>query len=201
MPEETVLRLVDSVHALLFAANTPATPQVLAEALQVPVFEVEEALERLGRRLSDSGPLLLARIAGGYQLATKPEYADPLARFLQPQQMKLSRSLMETLAIIAYKQPITMAEIDAIRGVQSDYSLKQLLEKRMVVELGRKQSPGRPLLYGTTQQFLHLFNLDSLAELPQLSTPHGDLLALETHESPDQPALSFESAPDGDQVD
>lgn len=201
MPEETVLRLVDSVHALLFAANTPATPQVLAEALQVPVFEVEEALERLGRRLSDSGPLLLARIAGGYQLATKPEYADPLARFLQPQQMKLSRSLMETLAIIAYKQPITMAEIDAIRGVQSDYSLKQLLEKRMVVELGRKQSPGRPLLYGTTQQFLHLFNLDSLAELPQLSTPHGDLLALETHESPDQPALSFESASDGDQVD
>lgn len=191
-----VLNLVDSVHALLFAANTPATPQVLADALQVPVFEVEEALERLGRRLSDSGPLLLARIAGGYQLATKPEFADALARFLQPQQMKLSRSLMETLAIIAYKQPITMAEIDAVRGVQSDYSLKQLLEKRMVVELGRKHAPGRPLLYGTTQQFLHLFNLDSLAELPQLSTPHGDLLALETHESPDQPALSFEPSHD-----
>lgn len=193
------LKLVDTVLALLFAADSPATPKGLADAIQVPVFEVEEALERLGRRLSDSGPLLLARIAGGYQLATKPEYAGALARFIEPQQMKLSRSLMEVLAIIAYKQPITMAEIDAVRGVQSDYSLRQLLEKRMVVEVGRKHTPGRPVLYGTTQQFLHLFNLDSLKELPQVSTSDGELLALESHEDPDQPSLSFDP-PGADQV-
>lgn len=137
-------------------------------ALEVPEGVVEQGLELLGARLAQSGGLQLIRIAGGYQLCTKPEHAQAVTRFLKPQKQRLGRSLMEVLAIVAYKQPITIAEIDTIRGVQSDYSLRALLERRLVREVGRKHTPGRPMLYGTTQQFLHLFGLNDLKELPEL---------------------------------
>lgn len=161
----------------------------MAEALQVPVFEVEEALEKLGGRLTHGSGLQLIRIAGGYQLCTKPEYAGLLARYLQPQPHKLSRSLMEVLAIVAYRQPITAAEVDAIRGVQSDYGLRQLVEKRLICEVGRKSAPGRPLLYGTTQQFLHAFNLNSLEELPEVGFLGPEIQSIGSDVPPDQPSL------------
>ncbi len=162
------MRLIDKVQALLFVTDSPASVEEVSQALEIPVFEVEDALEQLGGKLNSEGPLQLVRIAGGYQLCTKPDYAEAVARFLKPQAHKLTRSVMEVLAIVAYKQPITGPEIDAIRGVQSDYGLGQLIEKRLVAELGRKNTPGRPVLYGTTQQFLHLFNLDKIEDLPDL---------------------------------
>ena len=94
-------------------------------------------------------------------------------RFLKPQRSSLTRSQMETLAVVAYNQPITLAEIDQIRGVQSDYSVRQLLEKRLVKEAGRRPTPGRPNLYKTTQQFLHKFQMNALSELPDLPNSAG----------------------------
>ena len=174
------LNAVDSVEALLFVADSPATPEVLALALELTVGQVEQALEVLKKRLNKQGPLHLVKLAGGYQLATKAEYGQAIANFLKPQRQRLSRSLMEVLAIVAYRQPLTMAELDQIRGVQSDYSVKSLLERRLVQEIGRRPTPGRPLLYGTTQQFLHQFKLNDLSELPELenTTLESDLLSL-----------------------
>ncbi len=180
------MNLIDNVFALLFVADSPASPEELSQALGVPLFEVEEALEKLGSRLSFDGPMQVVRIAGGYQLSTKPECSEIVAKFLRPQQHKLSRSVMEVLAIVAYRQPVTSPEIDAIRGVQSDYGLHQLIDRRLVAELGRKKAVGRPVLYGTTQQFLHLFNLDKLEDLPNLELP-SDAPALEPAPEADEP--------------
>lgn len=153
------------VEALLFVADAPTPPKILASALEATEAEVEQAIRDLQERLEGTA-IQIVRIAGGLQLCTRPAYAEKIARFLKPQRHKLSRSLMEVLAIVAYKQPITMAEIDGIRGVQSDYGVRGLLERRFIEEKGRRQGPGRPLLYGTTQQFLHQFNLHDLAQLP-----------------------------------
>jgi segregation and condensation protein B len=142
------------------------TAEELATVLEAPLFEVEEALDRYARRLAIDGPLQMVMIAGGYQLCTKPEYASLVARFLRPQGSKITKALIEVLAIVAYKQPITAAEVEDIRGVNSAYSLKQLQERRMIAEVGRKAGIGRPILYGTTQQFLHTFNLRSIKDLP-----------------------------------
>ncbi len=106
--------------------------------------QVEQALEILAERLSQQGPLHLVKLAGGYQMATKSEYGQVIANFLKPQRQRLGRSLMEVLAIVAYRQPMTMAEIDQIRGVQSDYSVRALLERRLIHEVGRRHAPGRP---------------------------------------------------------
>lgn len=160
--------LLEEVEALLFVADRPASVESLAEALCRPAEEVRAALAELGGRLSQSGPLQLVQIAGGYQLCTKPQFAEVVARFAKPQRQRLGRSVMEVLAIVAYRQPVTLAEIEAVRGVQSDYGLRQLLERRLIREVGRKQTPGRPALYGTTQQFLHQFNMNDLKELPEL---------------------------------
>ncbi len=162
------MNLMRALEALLFVADSPVTPNDLASALVVPVYAVEEALEKLGARMHHESGLQLVRIAGGYQVATKPEYADAVARFTTPQRARMSRSLLEVLAIVAYQQPVTAAEIDSVRGVDSSYALRQLSERRLVTEVGRKSTPGRPMLYGTTQHFLHSFKLDALTELPPL---------------------------------
>lgn len=159
---------VDHVMALLFVADSPTSVSSLATALDYTEGQVEQALELLGKRLKKAGPLQLVELAGGYQLATKSEYAELISAFLKPQRQRLSRSLMEVLAIIAYKQPMTMAEVEQVRGVQSDYSVRALQERRLVQEVGRRQTPGRPVLYGTTAQFLHQFNMNDLSQLPPL---------------------------------
>lgn len=165
----------DTVYALLFVADAPATLSDLSKATALTEGQIEQALELLAARLDADGPIRLVRLAGGFQLATKPEFADVIGMFLEPQRSKLSRSLMEVLAIIAYRQPITIGEIDVVRGVQSDYSVRSLLERRLIQEVGRKQSPGRPVLYGTTQQFLHQFNMADLSQLPPLEADETDL--------------------------
>lgn len=156
------------MFALLFVADGPATPEALALALELTVGQVEQALEVLAKNLKKKGPLHVVQLAGGYQLATKPEFGQAISTFLRPQRQRLSKSLMEVLAIVAYKQPMTIAEIEEIRGVQSDYSVKSLLERRLLQEVGRKPTPGRPVLYGTSAQFLHQFKMNDLNELPEL---------------------------------
>jgi segregation and condensation protein B len=168
------MTLIDSLEALLFVADSPATVEALARAAGVNDGQVEQALEILEARLAEKGSIQLVKIAGGYQLCTKPEYAHLIANFLKPQGHKLSRSLMEVLAIVAYRQPITLAEIDAVRGVQSDYGVHALLDRRLIAEVGRKPTPGRPMLYGTTQQFLHQFKMSDLSQLPEIETDGPD---------------------------
>src|SRR5687767_10278563 len=160
-------RLIDTVEALLFVADSPSSTKALAQTLEATEAEIEQALRDLDERL-DGTSLQVIRIAGGHQLSTRPEMAEAVARFLKPQRQRLSRSLMEVLAIVAYKQPMTMAEIDAVRGVQSDYGVRGLLDRGLIREVGRRQAPGRPVLYGTTQQFLHQFNLNDLGQLPPM---------------------------------
>lgn len=162
------MNVLDGLEALLFVADAPASVEALAAGLGLTEGQVAQGLEVLEAKLEEKGSLRLIKIAGGFQLCTKPEYAESVARFLKPQGHKLGKSLMEVLAIVAYRQPITVAEIEQIRGVQSDYSLRALVDRRLLREVGRKQTPGRPVLYGTTPQFLHQFKLDSLNDLPKL---------------------------------
>ncbi len=160
------MTIVDQVHALLFVADSPTKLDQLAVALNVTEGQIEQAIEVLESHFAQAGPVQLVRLAGGIQLSTKPEYAEILGAFLKPQRQRMSRSLLEVLAIVAYRQPITLGEIEAIRGVNSDYSVRILAERHFLHELGRKPVPGRPVLYGTTQQFLHQFKLNSLDQLP-----------------------------------
>ena len=162
------MNLTDQLEALLFVSEAPAKLNDLARTLDVTEGQVEQGLEVLTERLDASGALKLVKIAGGYQLATKAEFADLVGVYMKPQKQRLSRSIMEVLAIVAYKQPITTAEIEVIRGVQSDYGIRVLQERNLICEVGRKATPGRPMLFCTTQQFLHQFNLDGLTQLPQL---------------------------------
>ena len=163
------MNVVDRLHALLFVADAPLDSATLGLALALPAGATEEALDVLGRRLAKDGPIQLLRLAGGWQLSTKPEYAELVAAFLQPQRGKLGRSLMEVLAIVAYRQPVTTAEIEAVRGVQCDHAVRALAERRLLREVGRKPVPGRPVLWGTTDQFLHQFLLTDLSALPPLA--------------------------------
>ncbi len=183
------MNIVESVEAVLFVSESPVSLEQLAHAIQSPVYVVEAALETLGARLQFNSALQLVRIAGGYQFCTKPEFAEIVSRHLQPSRQKLSKSLLETLAVIAYQQPLTSAEIEAIRGVQSDYTLRQLMDKRLIREVGKKPTPGRPILYGTTQQFLHAFNLNDLSDLPALDPNISKLHAVSGAGFEEQPPL------------
>lgn len=170
--------LVDQLQALLFVSDGPVSVDTLASSLSATEGQVEQGLEILEAHLEERGAIQLTKIANGYQLSTKPEFAVQVANFLKPQRQKLSRSLMEVLAVIAYNQPVTIADIETTRGVQSDYSVRSLVERRLIEEVGRKAAPGRPVLFGTTEQFLHQFNLPDLASLPPLSIEGDSTLAI-----------------------
>lgn len=161
------MHLKDILHALLFVAETPLSLERLAEVTGESPNAIREALNQLQQELAQAGPIQLVQIAGGYQLATKPEYLYYLSRLLNPPPKRLSRAALEVLAIIAYEQPVTQAQIDALRGVESSHTVRQLIARGLVQEVGRKDTPGRPILYGTTDQFLHYFGLNSLQELPE----------------------------------
>jgi segregation and condensation protein B len=169
-PEMSQPELKDILHALLFVADAPLSVQTLCEATGEPVEAVEAALRALQAELAARGAIQLVALAGGYQLATKPEYAFYIARLLNPPQKRLSRAALETLAIIAYEQPVTQAQIDALRGVDSSHTVRHLLARGLIQEVGRKDAPGKPALYGVTPQFLHYFGLNSLEELPEKPT-------------------------------
>ncbi|HLE51961.1 MAG TPA: SMC-Scp complex subunit ScpB [Anaerolineales bacterium] len=156
------------LEALLFVAPGPVTAAQLAAALEITTAEVETGLAQLGEELQGRG-LRLQRHAGQLQLTTAPEMAPLVERFLGLEATShLSRAALEALAIIAYQQPATRPQVDAIRGVNSDGVLKSLLSKGLVQEVGRTEGPGRPILYATTSDFLQHFGMNSLEELPPL---------------------------------
>ncbi len=162
------------IEGMLFVAAEPVTPTHLAEALDVAPSTVEAALKELEENLQTRG-LRLQRHAGRVQLTTSPQLAATIERFLGLEAIShLSRAALETLAIIAYQQPITRPQIDAVRGVNSDSMLKSLLNKGLILESGRAEGPGRPILYSTTPEFLQHFGLNSIVELPALELSEKD---------------------------
>ena len=176
---ETELPLSVQLEALLFVAAEPVPMAQLAAALDISASVVERALNELEAQLSSRG-LRLQRHAGRVQLTTAPQLADLIERFLGLEATThLSRAALETLAIIAYQQPVTRPQIDAIRGVNSDSMMKSLLNKGLILESGRADGPGRPILYSTTPEFLQHFGLNSILEMPPLAKPEEES---ETHD-------------------
>lgn len=159
--------LESKLEALLFVAPSPVNVHQLAEAIGVSTEEVEQGLRRLSQTFQQGRGLRIQFFQGKYQLTTAAELASLVERFLGLEATsRLSRAALETLAIVAYRQPITRPGIDAVRGVNSDGVLKSLLSKGLVQEIGRTEGPGRPILYGTTMDFLQHFGLNSLDDLP-----------------------------------
>jgi segregation and condensation protein B len=159
------------IEAAIYITDEPLTPEQIASAVEQPADRVKEILNQLVTEYAapDRG-LSIRELAGGYKMATKPEHHESIRRFvknLQPQ-LKLSLPALETLAVIAYKQPITAPEVMEIRGVQGAGVLKTLLDRKLIAAAGRKDVLGKPILYKTTREFLIQFGLSSLAELPTL---------------------------------
>ena len=181
--------LKSAVESLLFVADGPQTLNRLAEALdQSDRQMLREALAELRSEYeSQSRGIRLVEVAGGYQLRTARANAEWVKKFLGGRPARMSKATLETLAIVAYRQPITKAEVEAIRGVDVDGVIATLLERNLVRAVGRKDVPGRPFLYGTTAEFLQLFNLKDLSHLPtlkemeEISLPEipGDVLPID----------------------
>jgi segregation and condensation protein B len=154
------------IEVLLFITNTPVSLDKLVETLEVNKENIIEAIDELKKEYQNR-PLMINEVAGGYIMSSRPEYHVWIKKlFKEKITYKLSQSALETLAIIAYKQPITRAEIEAIRGVDVSGVIETLLERKLIRVSGRKETLGRPLLYSTTQEFLKYFGLKDLGELP-----------------------------------
>ena len=189
MEREEVKSILES---LLFVADGPQSVQRFAEALEsVELDLIQEILNELQSEMAGPGRgIRLVEVAGGYQLRTAKANAEWVKKFLGGRPARMGRATLETLAIIAYRQPITRAEIEAIRGVDVDGVITTLLERNLIRAVARKDVPGRPFLYGTTAEFLQLFNLKDLAHLPTLKEMEditlpeiaGDVIALDTGE-------------------
>ncbi len=162
--------LKSHVEALLFAYGNPITADKFAEILEIDRENVIMLLEELKQDMADElRGLTVSEIAGGYQLCSKPEMAPIIERLVDIKETRLSMAAMETLAIIAFKQPVTRLEMENIRGVGVDGVVNSLLERGLIREVGRKEAIGRPILYGTTDEFLKTFGLNNIDELPKLA--------------------------------
>ena len=157
------------LEAILFVSGEPLQIAALASALEVTEQEVTEAADALASDYDyQVRGICLKRFGNHIQLATRADYAPQIEKLLQPvQKQSLSQAAMETLAVVAYKQPVTTLEIENVRGVKCDYSVQSLMNKGLIEEVGRKETIGRPILYGTTDNFLSHFGLSSLDDLPQ----------------------------------
>ncbi|MGH2526024.1 MAG: SMC-Scp complex subunit ScpB, partial [Actinomycetota bacterium] len=159
------------LEALLFVSDEPVTAVVIAQALEIERPDAEELCEELARRYEerDAG-IVLRNVAGGWQLATHPEAAAVIERYVvSARHARLTKAMLETLAIVAYKQPVTRHQVSSIRGVNSDGVLRALSDRGLVAEAGRDERPGRPVLFGTTPEFLERIGLPSLSGLPPLA--------------------------------
>lgn len=158
------------IEALIFVSEEPLSSKTIADVLSEDREVVEGALAELAREFNGrNGGLQLRELAGGWQFATRPEYHEHVRAYLRSRpSAKLSIASLETLAVIAYKQPVTVPEILEIRGVQSPSSVKTLLDKKLIVAKGRKETVGRPMMYGTSKDFLMQFGLKDLSELPSM---------------------------------
>ena len=167
--------LQGALEALLFAAGEPMTVSQMAELLQIEKPQVWELLSGLNKAYeAENRGLMVREIAGGFQLVTKPQHYELLAQLETNREVKLTNAGMETLAIVAFKQPVTRAEMEAIRGVKVDGVVNTLLELGLIAEAGRKKSIGNPILYATTEKFLTVFGMKSLADLPNPETANID---------------------------
>lgn len=182
-------KLVEVVECLLFVSSEPLSSFQIAEVLHIDCEEIVEALNDLEQRLLGIGGLQLMRVAGGFQLCTKSEFAEYCSIILQPAQRKLSKAGLETLAIVAYRQPCTVPEIESVRGVSVGGVVKTLMERGLIKEAGKKHAPGRPTLYVTTEEFLQYFGLNDLTELPDI-----DELAIEEVKALEAQRELFESS-------
>ncbi len=156
------------IESLLFVSDEPLTADKLKTVLETAnTKEIRDALNALADQYAArGGGFRLCEVAGGWQLRSRPEYNEYIKRLLQPSPQRLSRAALETLAIVAYNQPIIRADIEHIRGVDCGGVLRQLLERKLIRVLGRKEIPGRPLIYATSKLFLELFELKTLKDLP-----------------------------------
>lgn len=161
---------VGIVEAILFVTGDAVEKNELCRAMELTEAELEETLDALESGYDfDRRGLRLLRFGAHVQLATRPDYAPYVEKLLQPvQKQSLSQAVMETLAVIAYRQPATKAEVEQVRGVKCDYSVQSLVTKGLIEEVGRKETLGRPILYGTTDAFLRHFCISSLADLPEI---------------------------------
>ncbi len=171
------------VEAMLFVAGEPVPVNDLARALELPPYQLMEALDEMERvYAAQNRGIVLKRFGEHVQLSTRREFAPYIEKLLQPvQKQSLSQSALETLAIVAYRQPVTKLEMEQIRGVKCDYSVQSLMKKGLIEDVGRKDVVGRPILYGTTDRFLSHFGLRSLTDLPRPAdeTPEPDSLEIQ----------------------
>ena len=169
--EQNISNMEAVVEAVLFTMGTSVETSRLAAAIE----QDEQTTRRLVRNMMDKynakdRGICIIELEDSFQMCTKKEYYDNLIRVVsQPKKHTLTDSALETLSIIAYKQPVTRLEVEQIRGVKSDYAVNKLLEYNLITELGRLDAPGRPILFGTTEEFLRSFGLSSVEDLPELS--------------------------------
>lgn len=158
------------IEALIFVSEEPLSAKIISDVMRADREVIDGALAELSQEFNGrNGGLQLREVAGGWQFATRPEYHEHVRAFLRSRpSAKLSIASLETLAVIAYKQPVTVPEILEIRGVQSPSSIKTLLDKKLIVAKGRKETVGRPMMYGTSKDFLLQFGLKDLGELPSM---------------------------------
>ncbi|MBA3242743.1 MAG: SMC-Scp complex subunit ScpB [Acidobacteria bacterium] len=168
-------------EALIFVSEEPLPAKVMADVLREDRGWVQVTVESLAKEFNErNSGLMLRELAGGWQIATRPEHHEHVRAYLKSKpSAKLSLPALETLAVIAYKQPVTVPEILEIRGVQSSSAIKTLLDKRLIIAKGRKETVGRPMMYGTSKDFLLQFGLKDLGELPSIED-FEDLAAGET---------------------
>jgi segregation and condensation protein B len=169
--EQTASSETRSLEALFFVSDEPLSPAVLAQALDVDRRTVEELCDRLAGELEDRGSgLVLRNVAGGWRLYTHPDTEPVVEQFvLSSRQARLTKASLETLAIVAYKQPVTRHQVSGIRGVNCDGVLRALADRGLIEEAGRDEAPGRPVLFATTPGFLERLGLPSLASLPAIA--------------------------------
>jgi segregation and condensation protein B len=162
---------VKAIEGILIAAMEPVEASLLSQLLELPVATIEDLCDRLAEAYVEAGHgFQLAKVAGGYRLQSDPEVAGYVERFvLDSQQSRISPAALETLSIIAYKQPISRAQVASIRGVDPDAVIRTLQARGYVAEVGRDEGPGQAIMYGTTQSFLERMGLMSLADLPPVS--------------------------------
>ena len=175
--------LTGALEAVLFASGEPVSMESLKEILGIDAENLRELAAAYSKQLEERGSgLQLQQVAGGWQLVTKAQYFHYVERLSEERDKRLSPAAMETLSIVAFKQPITKQEIEHIRGVRIEKIMSKLLEMELIRELGRKDTIGRPILYGTTDTFLQCFGLNDISDLPEL--PEADRSILE-HEQLD----------------
>lgn len=166
---DSLIELKKLIECLFFVSQEPLKLDRIKDICQASPAELKQAIEELSAEYRDRG-FTLRQVAGGWQFFTAPEYVTYIEQLYKPKIQQLSKAGLETLAIIAYKQPITRQEIENIRQVSADSAISTLLERHLIKDVGRRNVPGRPILYGTTEEFLSFFGLNSLDNLPDLES-------------------------------